>query len=77
MASINYSKSGINYQQIDPIKKLAQNFAQQTAKNLKQNGGLELSASRGESAYVWRQGSKYFATVVEGLGTKNLVAIGS
>jgi len=74
MASINYKKSGINYQQIDPIKKLAQNFAQQTAKNLKQNGGLELSASRGESAYVWRQGSKYFATVVEGLGTKNLVA---
>ncbi len=71
---ISYSKSGVNYSAIDPTKKLAQNAAKSTAKNLKSSGFSEIETTRGESAYVWKQGSVYMASVVEGLGTKNLVA---
>lgn len=71
--SITYSQVGDNYDTKDPIKKLAQTAAVQTSKNL-QNGFEEISESRGESAYVWKQGSGYMASTVEGLGTKNLVA---
>ncbi|MGH7239177.1 MAG: AIR synthase-related protein, partial [Candidatus Saccharimonadales bacterium] len=37
-------------------------------------GAKEIGASRGESAYVWEESDAYRALVVEGLGTKNLVA---
>lgn len=36
----------------------------------------EVLLSRGESAYVWKQGDVYMASAIEGLGTKNLVADG-
>lgn len=72
-SKITYSEVGDNYETKDPIKKLAQTAAAATAKNLK-NGFEEVSESRGESAYVWKQGDIYMASVVEGLGTKNLVA---
>lgn len=59
---ITYSQVGDDYSTKDPIKKLAQSAASFTAKNL------------GESAYVWKQDDIYMASVIEGLGTKNLVA---
>ena len=71
--SITYSQVGDNYSTKDPIKKLAQTTAAFTAKNPK-NDFKEISESRGESAYVWRQGDIYMASVIEGLGTKNLIA---
>lgn len=74
---ITYSKVGDNYETKDPIKKLAQAEAKKTGENLKKNGFSEVVSSRGESAYVWEQGSVYMASVVEGLGTKNLVADGT
>lgn len=70
---ITYSQVGDDYSIKDPIKKLAQTAASDTAKNL-QNGFEEVSSSRGESAYVWKQGLIFMASVIEGLGTKNLVA---
>src|SRR3990167_7213197 len=70
---ITYSQVGDDYSTKDPIKKLAQNAASSTAKNLK-NGFEEIADSRGESAYVWKQGDIYMASVIEGLGTKTLVA---
>lgn len=70
---ITYSQVGDDYSTKDPIKKLAQTAASSTAKNL-QNGYEEISESRGESAYVWKQGDVYMASSIEGLGTKNLVA---
>lgn len=73
---ITYEKSGVNYQALDRVKKLAQTSALATAQNLKASGSNEVTATRGESAYVWKQGSIYLAAVVEGLGTKNLVADG-
>lgn len=71
--SITYSQVGDNYSTKDPIKKLAQTSAAATGKNLK-DGFEEVSESRGESAYVWKQGGIYMASVIEGLGTKSLVA---
>ncbi len=72
--SITYSQVGDNYDTKDPIKKLAQIGAAQTAVNLKKHGFAEISDSRGESAFVWEQGDIFMASVIEGLGTKNLVA---
>lgn len=71
---ITYSQVGDNYDTKDPIKVLAQTAAQRTNKNLKKHGFAEVSDSRGESAYVWRQGKIMMASVIEGLGTKNLIA---
>lgn len=71
---ITYGQVGDNYYTKDPIKKLAQTAARKTASNLSKSGYLEVSSSRGESAYVFKIGNQFFATVIEGLGTKNLVA---
>lgn len=71
---ITYSQVGDNYDIKDPIKKLAQVAAKETAKNLISHGFEEITKSRGESAFVWKQGEILMASVVEGLGTKNLVA---
>lgn len=71
---ITYSQVGDNYETKDPIKKLAQVAAKNTGKNLLKRGFSEISETRGESAYVWQQGNVLMASVVEGLGTKNLIA---
>lgn len=70
---ITYSQVGDDYSTKDPIKRLAQTAATKTAKNPKYNFE-EVADSRGESAYVWKQGGIYMASVIEGLGTKSLVA---
>jgi phosphoribosylformylglycinamidine cyclo-ligase len=72
--TITYAQVGDNYDTKDPIKILAQAAAAGTAVNLTKHGFEELPDSRGESAYVWRLGKTLMASVVEGLGTKNLVA---
>jgi phosphoribosylformylglycinamidine cyclo-ligase len=69
-----YASSGVDYSSIDPIKVLAQKRAQDTAQSLQNFNASEMSASRGESAYVWEEGDAYRSLVIEGLGTKNLVA---
>lgn len=74
MKKITYSSVGDNYDTKDPIKKLAQESALKTSINLSKHGFSEVSDTRGESAYVWRQGNVLMASVIEGLGTKNLVA---
>jgi phosphoribosylformylglycinamidine cyclo-ligase len=69
-----YADSGVDYSSVDPIKVLAQKNAAETAPNLSKFNAKELAASRGESAYVWEDGDVYRSLVIEGLGTKNLVA---
>lgn len=71
---IKYDQVGDNYKLKDPIKKLAQIAAASTGNNFQRHGFQELTDSRGESAYVWKQGNIYMAAAIEGLGTKNLVA---
>ncbi len=72
--TITYSQVGDNYDTKDPIKKLALKAALATSVNLKKAGFEAVEDSRGESAFVWQQGDYYMASVVEGLGTKNLIA---
>ncbi|MBP6882173.1 MAG: phosphoribosylformylglycinamidine cyclo-ligase [Candidatus Levybacteria bacterium] len=69
-----YASSGVNYEVMDPIKRLAQIRAKATAGNLDRFGMTEVGASRGESAYVWEEKDSYRAFVIEGLGSKNMVA---
>lgn len=69
-----YANAGVDYSAMDPIKVLAQKSAAGTAPNLQSFGAQEITASRGESAYVWEEPDAYRALVIEGLGTKNLVA---
>jgi phosphoribosylformylglycinamidine cyclo-ligase len=71
---ITYSESGVNYASLDPVKTFAQKASKDTAKHLKDSGFEEVETTRGESAYVWQQGDIWMASVIEGLGTKNLVA---
>ena len=71
---ITYAQVGDNYDTKDPVKKLAQVAARKTAINLRKAGFTEISDTRGESAFVWKQENILMASVVEGLGTKNLVA---
>src|SRR5664279_1180672 len=74
MSKTTYAETGVDYSALDPIKLLAQQAAAATAPNLGKFGASELTASRGESAYVWEEPDAYRALVVEGLGTKNLIA---
>lgn len=72
--TITYSQVGDDYDTKDPINKLSQTAALATAKNLKSTGFEEISQTRGESAYVWKQGNIFMASCIECLGTKNLIA---
>ncbi|MDQ5900719.1 MAG: phosphoribosylformylglycinamidine cyclo-ligase [Patescibacteria group bacterium] len=69
-----YASAGVNYDVMDPLKRLAQLRARETSGNLERFGMKEVEASRGESAYVWEEADGYRAFVIEGLGTKNKVA---
>jgi phosphoribosylformylglycinamidine cyclo-ligase len=73
MKKITYKASGVDYTKLDPIKKLAQEFAKKTSVNFT-DGYRSLEDTRGESAFVWKQGDVLMASVMEGLGTKTLVA---
>ncbi|HET9822519.1 MAG TPA: AIR synthase-related protein [Burkholderiaceae bacterium] len=74
MTALTYDQAGVNYDQIDPLKVAAQRAAAATASQLARHGFAEVSASRGESAYVVDVGPFYLASIVECLGSKALVA---
>jgi len=71
---VDYKQAGVDYAKIDPLKILAQQAAAATAGNLSRHGLAEVTASRGESAYVVDCGEFYLASITECLGTKALVA---
>ncbi len=68
-----YSKSGVNYENLDKIKRLAQQKASETSKNITPPFQV-LDESRGETAFVWDEGDSYKALVIESLGTKSTIA---
>lgn len=73
--AITYASTGVNYSDADPIKRLAQELSRLTSGNISRHPGFAIvEASRGESAFVWEEPDSYRAFVVEGLGTKSLVA---
>ncbi len=74
---MTYAGVGVDYDAMDPFKRMAQLAGRETAGNIARlNGGefKEFEPSRGESAYLIEAEKSYFAHVEEGLGTKNLVA---
>ncbi len=71
---MSYAGVGVDYEAMDPFKRLAQSAARETAKNILRLGFSEVEMSRGESAYLMDAGDHYVAHVEEGLGTKDLVA---
>jgi phosphoribosylformylglycinamidine cyclo-ligase len=71
---LSYEQAGVVYDLIDPVKISAQRAAASTAVQLTAHGFAEVSASRGESAYVVDVGPFYLASIVECLGSKALVA---
>ncbi len=73
-APLTYAASGVNYNLMDPFKRMAQGAARATAGNLAHFGMQEVAFSRGESAYLIETPDAYLAHVEEGLGTKSLVA---
>jgi phosphoribosylformylglycinamidine cyclo-ligase len=73
-APLSYEQSGVDYTLIDPLKVAAQHAAAQTGAHLQAHGFAEVTASRGESAYVVDVGPFYIASIVECLGSKALVA---
>lgn len=72
--TLSYGQAGVDYELIDPLKVSAQHAAATTAGQLAAHGFSEISASRGESAYVVDVGPFYLASIVECLGSKALVA---
>lgn len=77
MESMTYKGTGVNYDDMDPFKRLAQLAGRRTAGNISRLSGgefREFEPSRGESAYLIEAAKSFFAFVEEGLGTKNLVA---
>src|SRR3989344_491147 len=71
---LSYSSSGVNYDNLDKIKRLAQTNAQKTSGNLHSVGFESIDQSRGETAFVWDEVDSYRAIVIESLGTKSTIA---
>ncbi len=71
---MTYANVGVNYDNIDPFKRMAQIAGQETATNIGRFGFNEVKMSRGESVYLIETPDSFLAHVEEGLGTKNLVA---
>jgi phosphoribosylformylglycinamidine cyclo-ligase len=71
---MTYAGVGVDYEAMDPFKRLAQLAGRETATHILGLGFSEVEMSRGESAYFMDAGGHYVAHVEEGLGTKDLVA---
>jgi phosphoribosylformylglycinamidine cyclo-ligase len=69
-----YRSAGVNYLALDAGKRGALTEALSTSALLQQSGGRALDESRGEPAFVFECGGLTLAFVVEGLGTKSLIA---
>jgi phosphoribosylformylglycinamidine cyclo-ligase len=70
----SYRAAGVDYDALDSGKRLAIAKALSTSSLLAARGGRALDASRGEPAFVFEAGDETLAFVVEGLGTKSVIA---
>ena len=70
----SYRAAGVDYETLDAGKRLAIAGALSTSSLLGARGGRALDASRGEPAFVFELDGRTFAFVVEGLGTKSMIA---
>jgi phosphoribosylformylglycinamidine cyclo-ligase len=72
--SASYKAAGVDYDALDGGKRMAMARALATSPLLGARGGRALDASRGEPAFVFDFDGRTFAFVMEGLGTKSIVA---
>jgi len=69
-----YSSAGVNYTALDAGKRNALTEALATSGLLRDRGGRAIDESRGEPAFVFEAGGQTLAFVLEGLGTKSIIA---
>jgi phosphoribosylformylglycinamidine cyclo-ligase len=69
-----YRSAGVDYEVLDAGKRLAIEAALATSSLLARRGGRALDDSRGEPAFVFDFGGQTLALVLEGLGTKSVIA---
>jgi phosphoribosylformylglycinamidine cyclo-ligase len=69
-----YSDAGVDYDALDAGKRQAVASALATSPLLAARGGRAIDASRGEPAFVFEHGDATLAFVIEGLGTKSVIA---
>jgi phosphoribosylformylglycinamidine cyclo-ligase len=73
--SADYRSAGVDYEALDAGKRRALTAALSTSPLMAQyRGGLANDASRGEPSFVFSLGGQTFGFVVEGLGTKSIIA---
>jgi phosphoribosylformylglycinamidine cyclo-ligase len=70
----SYKAAGVDYATLDEGKRTAMAMALATSPLLAARGGRSLDASRGEPAFVFELDGRSFAFVLEGLGTKSIIA---
>jgi phosphoribosylformylglycinamidine cyclo-ligase len=69
-----YRAAGVDYEALDAGKRNALTEALATSRLLAESGGRAVDESRGEPAFVFQAGGQTLAFVVEGLGTKSIIA---
>jgi phosphoribosylformylglycinamidine cyclo-ligase len=72
--SASYRLAGVDYDALDGAKRLAMSKALSTSELMAARGARALDSSRGEPAFVFELDGRSFALVVEGLGTKSIIA---
>ena len=70
----SYRAAGVDYETLDAGKRQAIAAALSTSSLLAARGAQALDASRGEPAFVFELDGRTLAFVVEGLGTKSMIA---
>lgn len=73
-SSASYKAAGVDYGALDAGKRMAMACALATSPLLTARGGQANDASRGEPAFVFDFDGRTLAFVVEGLGTKSIIA---
>lgn len=71
---VSYRAAGVDYDVLDAAKRLAMSAALATSGLMGARGGEAIDGSRGEPAFAFRLGERTLAFVVEGLGTKSMIA---
>jgi phosphoribosylformylglycinamidine cyclo-ligase len=72
--SADYKAAGVDYDALDEGKRMAMARALATSPLLAARGGQALDASRGEPAFAFDFDGRTLAFVMEGLGTKSVIA---
>lgn len=73
-STVSYKAAGVDYSTLDEGKRGAIAMALATSSLLAARGGRAVDASRGEPAFVFELDGRHLAFVVEGLGTKSVIA---